>query len=89
MARMDLSTVEKAELVTQTGSSDALFELGMLYSAGRDIETDFIEAHKWFNLAAMKGNREALEYRLEISREMSRLQIAKAEKSARRWLSNN
>jgi len=37
----------------------------------------------------MKGNREALEYRLEISCEMSRSQIAKAQKSARRWLSNN
>ncbi len=89
MARMDLSTVDKAELASQTGSADALFELGLLYSAGRDVEADFIEAHKWFNLAAMKGNKEALVYRLEISREMSTSQISAAQKSARRWLNSH
>ncbi len=89
MARMDTSTVEKVELATLTGSADALFELGLLYSAGREVDENLVEAHKWFNLAAMKGNRAALTYRQEISRELSRVDIAKAQRSARQWLQSH
>ncbi len=39
------------------GDVDALYELGVAYSTGTGgVEIDFIEAHKWFNLAALKGN---------------------------------
>ena len=89
MARMDLSTVEKVELATLTGSADALFELGLLYSAGREVEENLVEAHKWFNLAAMRGNKEARDYRQEISRELNPSEIAKAQRSARQWLNLN
>lgn len=66
--------------------ADALFELGLMYCAGRDVEVDLIEAHKWFNLAALRGNEAAKEYRLELSREMTKKEIAAAQKSAREWL---
>jgi TPR repeat protein len=33
--------------------TDALLELGLLYCAG------LVSAHKWFNLAAIRGNAEA------------------------------
>lgn len=85
MARMDIST-EKAELAAQTAMPDALFELGMLYATGRDVEADLVAAHKWFNLAAARGNHSALNYRLELAREMSSEQIAEAQKQAREWL---
>ncbi len=86
MARGELSTVEKAELAAQTGAPDALFELGMMYSTGRDVEPDLITAHKWFNLAAMRGNKSALIYRMEIALELSKNDIAEAQKLAREWL---
>lgn len=89
MARMDLSTIEQAEFAAQTGASDALFELGMMYSTGRDVEPDLITAHKWFNLAALRGNRAARDYRIEIAREMTEAQIAEAQKSAREWLATH
>ena len=85
MARMDIST-EKAELAAQTAMPDALFELGMLYATGRDVEADLVAAHKWFNLAAARGNHSALSHRLELAREMSSAQIAEAQKQAREWL---
>jgi len=85
MARMDIST-EKAELAAQTAMPDALFELGMLYATGRDVDADLVAAHKWFNLAAARGNRSALSYRLELAREMSSEQVAEAQKLAREWL---
>ena len=45
MARMDMS-METAQLAAQTSAPDALFELGMLYATGKDIEADLIVAHK-------------------------------------------
>ena len=85
MARMDIST-EKTELAGQTGAPDALFELGMLYATGRDVAADLVVAHKWFNLAAARGNSSALTHRMELAREMSTEQIAAAQKLAREWL---
>lgn len=86
MARMDLSTVEMVEMAAQAGAPDALFELGKLYAIGRDGSPDFVTAHKWFNLAAVRGNRSALDFRKEISREMTAADIAEAQRQARDWL---
>ena len=85
MARMEIST-EQAEVGTQMGAPDALFELGMLYATGRDVAADLVVAHKWFNLAAARGNRSALAHRVELAREMSVDQIAEAQKLTREWL---
>jgi TPR repeat protein len=85
MARMEIAT-ETAEFGGQTGMPDGLFELGMLYATGRDVATDLVAAHKWFNLAAARGNRSALSYRVELAREMSSEQIAEAQRQAREWL---
>ena len=35
--------------------ADILFELGMMYATGRDCDLDSVAAHKWFNIAAIKG----------------------------------
>jgi TPR repeat protein len=70
----------------QMGAPDALFELGMLYATGRDVATDLVVAHKWFNLAAARGNPLALAHRVELAREMSADQIAEAQRLAREWL---
>ncbi len=66
---------------------DALFQLGLMYCSGREVEVDLVSAHKWFNIAAMRGNQDAKRYRTEISLEMTKAQIAAAQKSAREWLS--
>ena len=88
MARMDISTgvAGPVELAAQTGAPDALFELGMLYATGRDVDADLVTAHKWFNLAAARGNASALTYRVELAREMTAEQIAEAQRQAREWL---
>jgi len=85
MARMDISAGHM-ELAAQTGTPDALFELGMLYSTGRVVDANLVVAHKWFNLAASRGNASARTYRLELAQEMSADQIAEAQKLAREWL---
>ncbi len=89
MARMDMATIDKAELAAQTGSSDTLFELGLKYCTGREVELDLVVAHKWFNLAALRGNKAAMDYRLELAREMSQQEVAEAQKAARQWLATH
>jgi TPR repeat protein len=90
MARFDFSAHDVVDVASQGGGgADALFQLGLMYCAGRDVELDLVEAHKWFNLAALRGNDEAKVYRLELSREMTKKEIAAAQKSAREWLRYN
>jgi TPR repeat protein len=72
----------------ERGDVEALFELGVTYSTGRGgIEVDLIEAHKWFNLAALSGSTRGQECRAEISVEMTAREIAEAQRQARAWLS--
>jgi uncharacterized protein len=89
MARLEMSTLEARDVATAGGTPDALFELGLMHCAGRDAELDLVSAHKWFNLAAMRGNEDAKRYRMEIAHEMSKSQIADAQRQAREWLARH
>lgn len=86
MARLDFESREIVENAALGGAPDALFELGLMYCSGREVELSLVEAHKWFNLAAMRGNDDAKRYRLEISREMSKAEVAEAQRRAREWI---
>ncbi len=86
MARYEVSDIEQIETAAKSGGDEALFELGMMYCNGREVDTDLITAHKWFNLAALKGNQAAKEYRMELAREMTKDQVAEAQRQAREWL---
>ena len=71
----------------ERGNVDALFDLGVVYSTGRGgAPVDLIEAHKWFNLAALNGCTRGQQCRAEISIEMTAREIAEAQKQARAWL---
>lgn len=85
MARLDMGA-EMAEMAQAAPSGETFFQLGITYSSGVEVTPDLIAAHKWFNLAAMKGNREAALYRQEIAGELSAAEIAEAQRAAREWL---
>lgn len=71
------------------GDVDALFDLGVAYSTGRSgLPVDLVEAHKWFNLAALSGCSRGQQCRAEISIEMTAREIAEAQKQARAWLAS-
>ncbi|QPC87249.1 sel1 repeat family protein [Mesorhizobium sp. NBSH29] len=72
-----------------TAQADILFELGMMYATGRDCGVDSIAAHKWFNIAAIKGSNRAAELRSELSQSMSKTDIAKALRDAREWMTTH
>ena len=87
MARFEILDSSTAPLGEGPAAGDVLFELGMMYSIGREMPVDLVSAHKWFNLAAMRGSDTAKTWRAQISREMSSNQIAEAQRLAREWLS--
>ena len=90
MARFEMVDVEAAGLgEAAPPSADVFYELGIKYSVGNSVPTDFVSAHKWFNLAAMRGNQEAIRLRREIAAQMSEAEIAAAQRAARDWLRAN
>jgi len=89
MARYEIADVESAVLGQANPAGDMFFELGMMYSTGRSGPTDLVSAHKWFNIAAMRGNKDAIRLRLEIAAELSESEIAAAQRAARDWLTTH
>lgn len=74
-----------AAAVARAGSED-LYKLGLIYATGQGGPIDYVQAHMWFNLAAMKGSKEAKESRKELSSLMSPCEISTAQKAAREWM---
>ena len=69
------------------GRPGAAYDLGILYWTGTGgVDADLIEAHKWFNLAAMAGDEAAQEARAEVAEDMTAREIATAQRHARAWL---
>ena len=69
------------------GKASALYDLGICYQTGTaGVAIDLIEAHKWFNLAAVSGVEAAQDARSEVAEEMTAREIAAAQAAARAWL---
>jgi hypothetical protein len=86
MARFEVHESDKAAMGQNNASGDVFFQMGINYSVGRGVAADRVAAHKWFNLAAARGNREAMRYRQEIAGEMSAAEVAEAQRQAREWI---
>ena len=72
--------------VAATAIQDVLFERGLYWASGRSGVVNLVAAHKWFNLAALKGRTEAIAMRREIAEQMSDVEIASAQREARAWM---
>jgi len=81
--QIDLDT---AMVVEATAIPDALFERGLYWASGRSGVVNLVAAHKWFNLAALKGRVDAISLRREVAELMSDLEIATAQREARAWM---
>ena len=85
MARMDILD---QQLATMGGDAEAdiFCEMGLMYAAGRDCPLDYVAAHKWLNIAAIKGSKRAAELRADLAGSMSKTDLAEALRSAREWM---
>jgi len=90
MAFTEVEVQEAREAIECGANSADLFRLGLIFSTDvEDRGPDFIEAHKWFNLAAMLGSQPAKAYRDELAFEMSPEDVTAAQRAARDWLKEN
>jgi uncharacterized protein len=87
MACIDIDALTQFENDARKGRPDALYNLGLAYSTGQGVGVDYVAAHKWFNLAAMRGSEIAKSWRAQISAEMNSGQIAEAQRLAREFMS--
>jgi len=86
MARFEVHSADVAAMGGAPVGADVLFQMGLDSACGRKGVTDLVTAHKWFNIAALKGNKDAAQYRKEVSAEMTTAEVAQAQRSAREWL---
>jgi len=87
MAR--LLELEVAAIGQANMAGDIFYQLGLAYAYGRDVDADKVAAHKWFNLAAARGNRDAVACRQELAAEMNMDEIAVAQRAAREWMTSH
>jgi uncharacterized protein len=57
-----------------------------MYATGRGCGIDLVAAHKWLNIAAIKGCERAAELRQDVAQTMSKLELAEALRAAREWM---
>lgn len=79
--------LDAATPIDASALSDVLFERGLYWASGRSGLVDLVAAHKWFNLAALKGRRNAVALRQEVAGQMSETEISAAQRDARAWVS--
>jgi TPR repeat protein len=70
----------------EPADAEGCFGLGMIYSSGAGVAVDLVQAHKWFNIAAMRGHSDGARLRREIAEQMSDSEIGCAQRAARDWL---
>ena len=78
--------LDAAIAVEATAIPDVLFERGLYWASGRSGVVNLVAAHKWFNLAALKGRVDAIALRREVADMMSDAEIAAAQREARAWM---
>ena len=85
MARFEMNN---SGLATTGGEAraDAFCEMGLMYATGRGCEVDLVSAHKWLNIAAIKGSERAAELRADLAQTMTKMQLAAALRAAREWM---
>lgn len=89
MGQVDTNYIQDRIQAAEAGEAAAFYDLGLLYSTGQGVGLDYIEAHKWFNLAALRGIRRAQVDRAELAREMSATEVAEAQRQARYWMTSH
>ena len=80
----DIAPETGLEATTATG--EELYRVGLAYSEGVDCDQDLIAAHKWFNLAVLKGYDDAKICRQEMADLLVKDDIKSALAAARAWL---
>ncbi|HBF30562.1 sel1 repeat family protein [Rhizobium sp.] len=85
MAHFDAQQAEMATLGGET-QADVFRIIGLMYATGRGCDQNLVAAHKWLNIAAIKGCDRSVNFRANLAAAMSKQQLAEALRDAREWM---
>lgn len=85
MARFEMAEMNNI-MAGGDAPADILCDIGLMYATGRNCDLDMVTAHKWLNIAAIKGSERAAALRSELSHSLTKTELAKALKLARQWM---
>ncbi|MEH3126047.1 tetratricopeptide repeat protein [Agrobacterium cavarae] len=88
MARFEMCDIELAVAGGQS-RADVFCNLGLIYATGRGCPVDLVAAHKWLNIAAIKGSERAASLRADLARNMTKADLAAALRAARDWMTTH
>jgi TPR repeat protein len=91
--RGDYATAQRLiRALAEKGDADAQYDLGVLYQTGEDVPQDYVQAYKWYQLAASRFlvseqsmRDRAVRNRDRLAARMTPPQIAEAQRLAREW----
>lgn len=78
-----LVAAEEWYMAGSQGDVTAQFRLAQLYEQGLGAPQDFVEAHRWYNIAASLGHAEARKARDELGTRFTTDQLAEAQRLAK------
>ena len=77
--------VQEFRLLAEQGHAQAQVNLGILYSQGRGVPKDSVQAYRWYTLAAGQGDDLAEKFKDHLEKSMTLDQLAEARRLAREW----
>ena len=77
--------VSEWETAADAGDGRAMLALGRAFVKGLGVPQDYVEAHKWLNLAASQGDVRAAAERDALAEKMTVVEQAEARRLARAW----
>jgi TPR repeat protein len=72
-------------LAAKQGYAMACTKLGLLYERGNGVTQDAVLAQAWYILGAARGDRLGAEYRDALAKQMTPVELFRAQEQAREW----
>ena len=79
-------SVQVVQTVSGTGNAVAQTNLGLMYDNGLGVEQDYVQAHKWYNIAGTNGDETGRKSKDDVEKQMNPDQIAEAQRLAKEWM---
>ncbi len=79
------AAVQEFRPLAEQGHAQAQMNLGIIYSQGRGVPKDSVQAYRWYTLAASQGDDLAEKFKDPLEKSMTLAQLAEAQRLAREW----
>ncbi len=71
--------------LAERGKAVAQWSLGIMYERGRGVPQDYVQAYRWYTLAANQGDDLACKFKDHLEKSMTLGHLAAAQRLAREW----